>query len=263
MKCFNNLSSSITIKINNDNVDNDKGTVIGSTVSVEEIKPDVKVIPINTKTVTTTDTVLLLDSGSKVTTDTALAAKYVPLTQSLVTTPIEDFVGKTGTTNFTLDYSIYKPTGDNDVNKIIYIDINSYPNSSPYNINCSVGIYQPTISVSHPEFSGTCVVEFYRTDGVDITVMDSKILYVPSGINDISEYNSFNDWEFEDVITPPTFDFTTTKSIRLSFNPLYNINKYDFSSKYNSLGIRIRGVDGLNSFGFLGVCCAIVVFRKA
>jgi hypothetical protein len=113
MKCFNNLSSSITIKINNDNVNNDKGTVIGSTVSVETIKPDEKVIPINTETVKITDTVLLLDSGSKAATDTALAAKYVPLTQSLVTTPIEDFVGKTGTTNFTLDYSIYKPTSDN------------------------------------------------------------------------------------------------------------------------------------------------------
>ena len=158
MKCFNNLSSPITINIDNDNVDNDKGTVIGSTVSVETIKHGEKVIQIDTETRENNET--LSTSNPDASTDSS-TQDDTPLTQSLNLTNVTGFIDDT--TN--LNYNIIRPI----------IDTREVLSSQYYNINCSVGLYQTNIL---PSFVGSCIIEFYRTISTGDVVLDSKYLNI-------------------------------------------------------------------------------------
>lgn len=256
MKCFNNLSFDVNANINNKDIND--GTVVGTTVSKGSV--DKAPQPIDTTIPNITETKLTLDASSTIQAGQSTVTTTKSLTQTIEITSVEDFVGKLGATVYTLDYPIDKPTIIQDERKIIYP--NSRADLSPYTINCSVGIYQPDETILHPIFSGTCVVEFYRKLNTTITVLDSKVLHIPMGLDDISNLNAFNNWEFK-MSSVPSISFETTPVLRLSFNPLYNINiEGDSSSKYDNLGIRIRGVNGTDSYGFLGVCCAIVIFKS-
>ena len=238
MKCFNNLSSPITINIDNDNVDNDKGTVIGSTVSVETIKPGEKVIPIDTKTRENNET--LSTSNPDASTDSS-TQDDTPLTQSLNLTNVTGFIDDT--TN--LNYNIIRPI----------IDTREVLSSQYYNINCSVGLYQTNIL---PSFVGSCIIEFYRTISTGDVVLDSKYLNILTELDEISYLNAFNSWEYIDP-NVPELDFTTTKVLRLNFNVTYFINnKGDMNYEdWLNLGVRVRGIDGSGNIGF---CTAITLF---
>jgi hypothetical protein len=267
MKCFNNLSFGVNANINNKDIND--GTVVGTTVSkgsVSSVKDDPQ--PIDTTISNTTETKLTLDANSTIQAGQSTVTTTKSLTQTIEITSVEDFVGSKLTINYplpdttdvyTLDYPIDKPTIIQDERKIIYPA--SRADLSPYSINCSVGIYQPDVTILHPIFSGTCVVEFYRKLNTIITVLDSKVLHIPMGLDDISNLNAFNSWEFK-VPSVPSIFFNATPVLRLSFNPLYCTNDNSYENKYDSLGVRIRGVNGTNSYGFLGICCAIVIFKS-
>ena len=111
MKCFTNLNSNININVDNSKVDNDKGTVVGSTVSVETIKPGVPVIPINTGLQSSGDTITPINTES---TDSNSGPDDSLLTQTLNLVSITGLID-----NVTfLKYPIIKPIIKNTVNKI-------------------------------------------------------------------------------------------------------------------------------------------------
>ena len=221
MKCFNNLSSSITIKINNENVNNDKGTVVGSTVAVETIKPGEKVIPINTGLQNSTDTIISPNTEASL----SGIAIQLQLTQSLNLTNVTGLINNV--TN--LNYPIIKPI----------IDEGKVLNGKYYNINCSVGLFQTNIV---PNFTGTCIVEFYRSISTGDIVLDSKYLNISTELDEISYLDAFNSWEYIDPDVPE-LDFTTTKALRLNFNITYFVNnKGDMNYEdWSNLGVLLSG----------------------